>query len=42
MIFDILPVQPGCEQKPAIRVRPLDMTIFSPFLIGPYCLHFMQ
>jgi hypothetical protein len=42
MIFEILPPQPGWEQKPAIRVRPLAMGIFSPFTIGPYVLHFMQ
>lgn len=42
MIFEILPVQFGCEQVPANLVRPLDITIFLPLLIGPYDLHFMQ
>ena len=42
MIFEIRPVQFGWEQVPANLVRPFDITIFLPFLIGPYVLHFMQ
>ena len=42
MIFEIRPVQFGWEQVPANRVRPFDITIFFPLLIGPYVLHFMQ
>jgi hypothetical protein len=42
MILDIFPVHPAWEQKPAIRVRPFDMTIFWPSRIGPYVLHFMH
>ena len=42
MIFEIRPVQFGLEQVPANRVRPLDITIFLPLLIGPYVLHFIQ
>ena len=42
MIFDILPVQPGCEQFPAIRVLPLAIAIFFPLMMGPYVLHFIQ
>ena len=42
MIFEIRPVQFGWEQVPANRVRPLDITIFLPLLIGPYVLHFIQ
>ena len=42
MILEIRPVQFGWEQVPANRVRPLDITILLPFLIGPYVLHFIQ
>jgi len=42
MIFEIRPVQFGWEQVPANLVRPLDITIFLPLLIGPYVLHFIQ
>lgn len=42
MIFEILPPHPGCEQKPAMRVRPFAIAIFLPCMIGPYVLHFMQ
>ena len=42
MIFEIRPEQFGWEQLPANRVRPFDITIFFPFLIGPYVLHFIQ
>ena len=41
-IFEILPVQPSCEQKPAHLVRPLLITINFPSFIGPYVLHFRQ
>ena len=34
-IFEILPEHPAWEHEPAMRVRPLDITIFWPFLIGP-------
>ena len=42
MIFEIRPEQFGWEQVPANLVRPLDITIFLPLLIGPYVLHFIQ
>ena len=42
MIFEIRPVQFGWEQVPANLVRPLDIRIFLPLLIGPYVLHFIQ
>ncbi len=42
MILEILPVHPFWEQRPANRVRPLAMVIFSPFMMGPYILHFKQ
>ena len=42
MILEILPVQPFWEQRPANLVRPFDIVIFSPFMMGPYILHFKQ
>ena len=42
MIFEIFPLQPACEHIPANRVRPFDILISFPFLIGPYVLHFRQ
>ncbi len=41
-ILEILPVQPGWEQRPPILVRPLDILNNWPSLIGPYVLHFKQ
>ena len=41
-ILEIFPVQPACEQNPAIRVRPFFILMSLPSLIGPYVLHFKQ
>jgi len=42
MIFEILPVQPACEQNPPMRVLPFAIVYRWPSRIGPYVLHFMQ
>ena len=42
MIFEIFPVQLGCEQKPASRTRPFDISTSFPSLMTPYVLHVKQ
>ncbi len=41
-IFEILPVQPGCEQMPPTRLRPFPIVWCFTSLIGPYILHLRQ